>query len=183
MRSLHALAFTATVLLGTARRPSRMACRASRDWVIRLPGPLARRSMAATERDCAHDGQAGGSPNRARRHMPKNRGRPKTTGRGKGIMVRLLEPQMLALNDWIREQPDTPSCPEAIRRLVGLGLAKAPAKPRTDPKAEQAGRALAEKAAGEQIDRMGSDADTSEERATRKRRLLKGPREFRDVRK
>ncbi len=36
--------------------------------------------------------------------------------------------------------------------------------------------------AGQEIDRLGDWAATGEERAQRKRRLIKGPREFRDVR-
>jgi len=36
--------------------------------------------------------------------------------------------------------------------------------------------------AGEEIDRLGDQAATGEERASRKRRLIKGPREFRDIR-
>jgi hypothetical protein len=36
--------------------------------------------------------------------------------------------------------------------------------------------------AGREIDRLGDQAATGEERAQRKRRLIKGPPEFRDVR-
>jgi hypothetical protein len=36
--------------------------------------------------------------------------------------------------------------------------------------------------AGRTIDQLGDQAATDEERAHRKRRLIKGPREFRDVR-
>ena len=36
--------------------------------------------------------------------------------------------------------------------------------------------------AGQAIDQLGDQAATVEERAQRKRRLIKGPREFRDVR-
>lgn len=36
--------------------------------------------------------------------------------------------------------------------------------------------------AGREIDRLGDQAATSGERAQRKRRLIKGPREFRGVR-
>jgi hypothetical protein len=40
----------------------------------------------------------------------------------------------------------------------------------------------AAKMAGREIDRLGDQAATSEERAKCKRRLIKGPREFRDLR-
>jgi len=41
----------------------------------------------------------------------------------------------------------------------------------------------AAKMAGREIDRLGDQTATREERARRKRRLIKGPREFRDIRK
>jgi hypothetical protein len=37
--------------------------------------------------------------------------------------------------------------------------------------------------ASREIDRLGDQTATREERARRKRRLIKGPREFRDIRK
>jgi len=36
--------------------------------------------------------------------------------------------------------------------------------------------------AGHQIDRMGDESATEEQRAARKRRLIKGPKEFREIR-
>lgn len=53
----------------------------------------------------------------------KRRGRPVTTGKGTLIGVRLLDPPLAELDDWINRQkePDL-SRPEAIRRLVELGL-------------------------------------------------------------
>lgn len=56
-------------------------------------------------------------------------------------------------------------------------------------KAESGGRPPAKKAsvkaaemAGNEIDRLGDRSATDEQRASRKRRLLKGPKEFRDIR-
>ena len=55
--------------------------------------------------------------------IPKKRGRPKTTGRGAGVMVRMQEAHLAALDAWIERQPEPkPSRPEAIRRLVEKGL-------------------------------------------------------------
>src|SRR5437867_3480158 len=54
----------------------------------------------------------------------KKRG-PPPTGKGELIGVRIQPDQMAALDDWIDEQEDDPSRPEAIRRLVELGLATA----------------------------------------------------------
>jgi hypothetical protein len=52
----------------------------------------------------------------------KARGRPKTTGLGTGVLVRMHD-QLGALDAWIAKQKE-PSLtrPEAIRRLVELGL-------------------------------------------------------------
>ena len=64
------------------------------------------------------------------RDIPKKRGRgrPPTGGRREGLMVRLETAQFDALDDWIsRQKEPNLSRPEAIRRLVELGL-KAKAK-------------------------------------------------------
>lgn len=54
--------------------------------------------------------------------------RPKTTGELVGVRV---QPEMLGkLDGWRRKQDDLPGRPEAIRRLVELGL-KAKAKQTT----------------------------------------------------
>ena len=51
----------------------------------------------------------------------KRRGRPATTGRGTQIGMRWQEPQLSAIDSWM-EKHDVATRPEAIRRLVGLGL-------------------------------------------------------------
>jgi hypothetical protein len=52
----------------------------------------------------------------------KGRGRPKSTGLGTGILVRMHD-QLDALDAWIAKQDDPkPTRPEAIRRLVEIGL-------------------------------------------------------------
>jgi hypothetical protein len=57
----------------------------------------------------------------------KKRG-PLATGKGEPVVVRMHPPQLRSLYDWIAKQPQPfPSRPEAIRRLVELGL-KAKAK-------------------------------------------------------
>jgi metal-responsive CopG/Arc/MetJ family transcriptional regulator len=56
------------------------------------------------------------------RDIPKKqRGRPSTGGRREGVMVRLEPAQFEALDGWIKKH-DVESRPEAIRRLVELGL-------------------------------------------------------------
>ncbi|HZR88393.1 MAG TPA: hypothetical protein VFB02_16415 [Bradyrhizobium sp.] len=57
------------------------------------------------------------------RDIPKKgRGRPPTGGRREGVLVRFEADQFKALDTWIAKQVDPPSRPEAIRRLVELGL-------------------------------------------------------------
>jgi len=51
----------------------------------------------------------------------KRRGRPATTGKGTQIGMRWQEPQLSAIDGW-REKHGIASRPEAIRRLVGIGL-------------------------------------------------------------
>jgi hypothetical protein len=52
----------------------------------------------------------------------KKRGRPRTTGTGRIVGVRLLPDSMEALDAWRAEQEDQPSRPEAIRRIVAEKL-------------------------------------------------------------
>ena len=57
------------------------------------------------------------------RDIPKKvRGRPPTGGRRDGVLVRFEPEQLQELDAWIAKQENEPSRPEAIRRLVELGL-------------------------------------------------------------
>jgi len=80
-----------------------------------------------------------------------------------------------AIVRWAEEQPDMPSLSEAIRRLVELGLkAKSVGKP---------GRRLrAQELAAKAVEGIIDPAAPPEERAQRRRRLTKGPLEFREDR-
>ena len=49
-------------------------------------------------------------------------GRPKTTGPGEPQVVRMHDQQIEAIDEWIDKQGEKISRPEAIRRLVELGL-------------------------------------------------------------
>jgi transcriptional regulator with XRE-family HTH domain len=64
-----------------------------------------------------------------------------------------------------------------ILRRIAPTETMAEVAPRTKPPKRKASEM-----AGEQIDKLGDSSATSEERQTRKRRLLKGPPEFRDLR-
>lgn len=87
---------------------------------------------------------------------------------------------MKKLDAWSAAQADIETRPEAIRRLVELGLASATQTVKS-PSKKAASKASA--LAGEQIDRLQhGKATTPDERESRKRRLLKGPSEFREMR-
>jgi hypothetical protein len=110
----------------------------------------------------------------------KRRGRPVTTGTGMTIGVRMLDDRITVLDAWIKKQRDAEnlSRPEAIRRLVELGLT-------VKPKSATTGRLRAARAsdlAAKVIDTLTPGGTDVEEKASRKRRLLKGPEEFREVR-
>ena len=50
------------------------------------------------------------------------RGRPKTTGIGTPVGARWQDDHLAEIDAWRRAQADLPTRPEAIRRLVRLGL-------------------------------------------------------------
>jgi hypothetical protein len=105
----------------------------------------------------------------------KKAGRP-ATGTEPLYGVRIGDALMKQIMDWAKPQGATRS--DAIRRLVELGLTV-----KTRPK--QPAPALAERAkalASKVIDSFATDAVDVEETASRKRRLLKGPEEFRETR-
>ena len=108
------------------------------------------------------------------------RGRPVTTGTGTIVGVRMLDRPLAALDAWIAKQKEPElSRPEAIRRLVELGLkVKTPARPISKLGRRLRARELATKAIEEIID----PAAPPEEQAQRRRQLTKGPTEFREAR-
>ena len=107
----------------------------------------------------------------------KKRAAP-ATGKGAPIGLR-LEPATLARVDrWAASQQDDPSRPEAIRRLVELALGIVQ---RAGVRTKKAAKAA--EMAGEEIDRLGDVSATDEERQLRKRRLIRGPKEFLDLRR
>jgi hypothetical protein len=107
----------------------------------------------------------------------KRMGRPPGTKFSETIPAR-LEPQTVAgLEAWAAAHEVSRS--EAIRRLVELGLTvKAPAKPIGQPGRRLRAHELATKA----IEKMIDPSAPPEERAERRRRLTKGPPEFREDR-
>jgi hypothetical protein len=83
---------------------------------------------------------------------------------------------MADLDAWAAKQDDIPGRSEAIRRLVELGLT---VKTKSAPSERQ--RAALADLAAKAIDSL-TIAAPDDEKASRKRRLLKGPEEFRAVR-
>ena len=56
------------------------------------------------------------------RKKKRKPGRPRTTGRGTAVMVRMHEEQLAAVDAWARQGSKPLSRPEAIRQLVAIGL-------------------------------------------------------------
>jgi hypothetical protein len=80
------------------------------------------------------------------------------------------------LDAWAAENSVSRS--RAIRDFVELGLSGA-----TTVRAKKsAASSKSSELAGKQLDKMTDQSASTEEQETRKRRLLKGPSEFRDVR-
>jgi hypothetical protein len=111
-------------------------------------------------------------------NIRKKRGRGRPAVGATPIMVRMPPIELGELDGWIKRQSEKQSRPEAIRRLVELGLAGSSPAKRPNPKAA----AKASDMAAHQIDKLANLAMPEEERRARKRRLIKGPREFRDMR-
>jgi hypothetical protein len=107
---------------------------------------------------------------------PKRRGRP-ATGKDPLISARVPAEVVTSIEAWGAAKGLTRS--EAIRRLVELGLkVKTPARSVSKP-----GRRLrAQELATKTIEKMIDPAAVPEEQAQRRRRLTKGPSEFREDR-
>ena len=92
-------------------------------------------------------------------------------------MLRLHLPQIQALDEWIARQEDEPSRPQAIRRLVEQALASAAMQSDAAAAARKAS-----KLAAREIERLADKSLPAVEKQRRKRTLIRGPREFRDIR-
>jgi hypothetical protein len=112
----------------------------------------------------------------------KKRGRPYTGGPEPHMSVRLPQGVIDQVAAWAAKHDVSRS--EAFRRLVELGLTvKEEAKPSTAMHRARRGKAdHASSMAGTAIDTLSDQSATTEEQAKRKRRLIKGPSEFRDIR-
>lgn len=95
--------------------------------------------------------------------------------------LRVLPDQAAAIDAWIEKQDEPVTRPEAIRRLVEIGLGKS-GPPSEMPPTSKATSERAKELAGKTIDRLVEPAASAEEKAVRKQRLIKGPSEFRAAR-
>lgn len=109
--------------------------------------------------------------------IPKRRGRP-ATGKAPTRTLRLTDEFIAKVDGWAARQSDEPGRSEAMRRLVELGLTVKS----KGPPASEGHKLRAREMAGKAIDRMTDTTAHPDDQATRKRHLLKGPEEFRNVR-
>jgi hypothetical protein len=112
------------------------------------------------------------------RGIKKKRGRPRTTGSGVQIGVRWQVADLTAIDEWRGKHEDPLSRADAIRHLVKQALAhSSDIKPKTKQKAQKASEL-----AGRAVDRVVDKSMPMEEQERRKRAVIKGPKEFRDIR-
>ena len=115
-------------------------------------------------------------------HPKKRRGRP-ATGKDPLVSARLPQALIDQVEDWATTNEASRS--EAIRRLVEIGLTvktKSPSKSEDHSKIDDQ-KQRAREMAGSAIDKMADASASPDDRASRKRRLIKGPEEFRNVRR
>src|SRR6516162_9244405 len=114
-----------------------------------------------------------------RKHMAARtkKGR-RTTGHDAVATIRLSSELRESVDAWAAKQSGKPARAEAILRLVELGLETTRRRESAPNRA-----AKASEMAAQEIDRISDPSATKEERQLRKRRLIKGPKEFRDIRK
>jgi len=97
----------------------------------------------------------------------KKRGR-RTTGHDALTTIRLSSELRESVDAWAAKQSDKPARPEAILRLVELGLETTHRRESLTNRA-----AKASQMAAQEIDRLSDPSTTDEERQLRKRRLIK----------
>jgi hypothetical protein len=95
------------------------------------------------------------------------------------VAIRLSNGTAGEIDAWAEQRQMTRS--DAIRRWIENGLDEE-WMPRKVGRTSAKSAARASRLAGKEIDRQADQSASVEERASRKRRLLKGPKEFRDMR-
>ncbi len=103
-----------------------------------------------------------------------------TRDEGTTINVRINRDLLASLDRWIEELAGAKvSRPEAIRQLIELGLSHL----HDHGELSHAARAHASRMAAEVVDQLTDSTAPEEERHKRKRKLIGGPREFREMRR
>jgi len=95
------------------------------------------------------------------------------------VNFRMSTGTIAQVDKWAASQSNRPDRSEALRRLVDIALAT---ESRSTARPSATSAARASDMAGTEIDRQADQSASVEERDKRKRRLLKGPREFRGYR-
>jgi hypothetical protein len=108
-------------------------------------------------------------------HPKKRRGRP-ATGKDPLVSARMPSAVIAGVEAWAEANEVSRS--QAFRQLVELGLAHSKSAGYPSAKSAEKAKQLAAKA----IEGLVDPQTPMEEAAKRKRRLLKGPEEFREVR-
>jgi metal-responsive CopG/Arc/MetJ family transcriptional regulator len=98
--------------------------------------------------------------------------------KNKRVAITLGASFLKSVDEWRRKQRGHPSRAVAIRRLAEGGLASSI----TSRRRSKESRRKAAEMADREIEQLGNQAANNEERARRKRQLIQGPREFRDIR-
>jgi hypothetical protein len=78
-----------------------------------------------------------------------------------------------------KSKPTGPAARRQFARLVERALGAEPSAPRARSKGAPKAAAMASR----EINKLGDKSATDEERVTRKRRLISGPKEFRGIRR
>jgi Arc/MetJ-type ribon-helix-helix transcriptional regulator len=116
---------------------------------------------------------------KSKKAKPKKRGRGRpAAGKDPLVGVRLPTERIKQIDVWAKRE-GAASRSEAIRRLVDQSLVAASQQPRSD---SHKGASKATELASKELDRRVDHSLPAEERERRKRRLTKGPKEFREMR-
>ena len=95
------------------------------------------------------------------------------------VAVRCPEALLIKLDEWRRGQPDAPTRAIALCRIAEHALASTTA---ARERSHRSKRKAADMAAGV-IDHLGDRTTSVKRRAKRKRNLIQGPQEFREIRR
>ena len=114
--------------------------------------------------------------------VPKKKRGPAPTGKGTQVQVRLQPSHLVALDAWIAKQSTPVTRPEAIRAMMETILHILSKDTGEKPARSRPNKVRAAELAAKTIERIGDPAAPPEERAQRRRRLTKGPPEFREDR-